>query len=420
MKSDAKVEKALGSSSTHGAGKKKKSEVIENKELAQLAEVDDWEKLIDLDKLEKDTEKAEQAEQDAGAKVHASEKNQGKSGKGGKKAGQKLEEAKKQEELCEKDNKPEGEDFPDEPEYSKENEVFYVKSRFRCPIICILGHVDTGKTKILDKIRKTNVQNGEAGGITQQIGASFVPQYKLKEEVAKLEKPYKKIDVEIPGLLIIDTPGHESFANLRKRGESLCDFAILVVDIKHGLENQTIESLKMLTEKKTPFIVALNKLDVLDAWKSNPDDSSLGSLEAQSKYTQAQYYERFEKVRQHFQEHDIPIMNYWQNEDLEGTQSVVPTSAYTGEGLPDLLGYITEFTQTQMAMHITPKLDFNCTVMEVKKLEGLGTTTDVILVDGTLKEGDKIVISGFEGPIKTTVRALLTPKPLKELRVKAE
>lgn len=264
------------------------------------------------------------------------------------------------------------------------------------------------------------MQSGEAGGITQQIGASFFPQYKLKEEIAKLEKPYKKIDVEIPGLLIIDTPGHESFSNLRKRGESLCDFAILVVDVKHGLENQTIESLNMLKDKGTPFIVALNKMDIIADWKPRPDDSSLGSLKAQSGYTQGLYSQYFDRVQKDFAEHGILIQNYWENLDPRYNQSVVPTSAFTGEGIPDLLGYITEYCQTTLEEKITPKDDFNCTVMEVKKIEGLGTTIDIVLVDGTLKEGDKIVLSGFEGPIHTTVRALLTPQPLKELRVKAD
>lgn len=429
QKAEIKVEKVLSETPR----KKKSEKIVEEKEDEKPEspekqdevkeeggdeELEDWEKLISIEekrKAELHFEEKQNVELQAKAKP-ARGKPKGHK-KGGKAKETFMEEEESQEEIDEKAS-PTAQ--PGEPIYSDPRAVFYVKSKYRCPIVCILGHVDTGKTKILDKIRRTNVQTGEAGGITQQIGASFFPQYKLKEEIAKLEKAYKKIDVEIPGLLIIDTPGHESFSNLRKRGESLCDFAILVVDVKHGLENQTIESLNMLKEKGTPFIVALNKIDIIADWKSNPDGSSLASLKAQNRYTQSLYEQYFDSNQKDFAQQGILIQNYWQNEEPLYNQSVVPTSAISGEGIPDLLGYITEYCQTTLEEKITPTDQFNCSVMEVKKIEGLGTTIDVILVDGNLKEGDKIVLSGFEGPIHTTIRALLTPQPLKELRVKAE
>jgi translation initiation factor 5B len=298
-------------------------------------------------------------------------------------------------------------------------EAFHVESRFRCPIIAILGHVDTGKTKLLDKIRNTNVQNGEAGGITQQIGASFFPQYKLKEEVRKV--PHLGIEVEVPGLLIIDTPGHESFSNLRSRGSSLCDFAILVVDIMHGLENQTLESIQLLQARNTPFVIALNKIDRLKDWSEKPNTSSYKSLESQGGFTKGVFRDNWAPINTQLAMQDINAAMYWENDNQEEYTSIVPTSAITGEGICDILGYIIKYTQETLTEKITKNTtDLKATCLEVKKIEGLGSTIDIILVNGKLSEGDKIVTAGMNGAITTTIRALLTPHPLKEMRVKAE
>lgn len=300
-------------------------------------------------------------------------------------------------------------------------DVFNLKSKFRCPIICIMGHVDTGKTKLLDHIRKTNVQGGEAGGITQQIGASFFPQGKLKEEIAKVDKKVLGGEVEIPGLLIIDTPGHEAFANLRSRGSSLCDLAIVVVDVMHGLENQTIESIRMLQEKGTPFVIALNKIDRLYQWSPANDQSSYINFLKQTSFVQNVFQEKYNFVIASMAKLDINVALYWKQESHDEYVSVVPTSAITGEGVPDLLGFLTHYAQNVIPERIMRNdNEFKATVLEVKKAEGVGSTIDIIVVNGSLSIDDKVVLSGFDGPIKTFVKGLLTPHPLKELRVKSE
>ncbi|KAI2808302.1 Translation Initiation Factor 5B [Blomia tropicalis] len=287
---------------------------------------------------------------------------------------------------------------------------------FRSPIICVLGHVDTGKTKLLDYIRKTHVQDNEAGGITQQIGATFVPPFSVNEQAKYVET---KHELQIPGLLIIDTPGHESFTNLRTRGSSLCDIAILVIDIMHGLEKQTIESINLLKARKTPFVVALNKIDRLYEWRTNIRKDIKEHVNGQSNNTKIEFFKRAKEVIVQLAEQSINAALFWENPDPRSYVSLVPTSAHTGEGMGNLLNLIVDLTQTMLAKKIQYIPDtLDATVLEVKAIPGLGTTIDVILINGKLKEGDKIVLAGHDGPIVTNIRSLLVPQPLKELRVK--
>lgn len=293
------------------------------------------------------------------------------------------------------------------------------KDDLRSPICCILGHVDTGKTKLLDKIRQTNVQEGEAGGITQQIGATYFPAEAIEKKTAVLGKD--RVDqLKVPGLLIIDTPGHESFTNLRSRGSSLCNIAILVVDIMHGLEQQTLESIRLLRERKTPFIVALNKIDRLFQWNPTPDNSFVASLAKQKKSVRQEYENRLQQTILAFAEQGLNAAPYYKNPNFAKYVSLVPTSAHTGEGIPDMLNLLVHLTQTRMSDKLMYISELECTVLEVKVIEGLGTTIDVVLVNGWLHEGDKIVVCGLNGPIVTQVRALLTPQPMRELRVKSQ
>jgi translation initiation factor 5B len=298
-----------------------------------------------------------------------------------------------------------------------------VNPQLRSPICVIMGHVDTGKTKLLDKIRHTNVQDGEAGGITQQIGATYFPVSTLREMTRFLADKYK-LEYKLPGLLIIDTPGHASFSNLRSRGSSLCDIAILVVDIMHGIEPQTKESIQMLRARKSMFIIALNKIDRLLDWKPSPNAPFTKSISAQSKATRDHFNQRLSQTMSEFQQEGLNAKSYLTmkfREDMRFAEfPIVPTSAITGEGIPDLLMLAQYITQTQMKTRLATRDELQCTVLEVKVEEGLGVTLDVILVNGVLHVNDTIVIAGVDGPIVRRIRALLTPEPLKELRVRSQ
>jgi len=296
------------------------------------------------------------------------------------------------------------------------------KAALRSPICVVMGHVDTGKTKILDHIRSSNVQNKEAGGITQQIGATYLSVQYIKERTARLqEQETSKLKYKIPGLLFIDTPGHESFSNLRSRGSSMCDIAVLVVDLMHGLEPQTLESLRMLQERKAPFVVALNKIDCCYQWNPDKNAPFKTTFANQGKKTKDDFETRLAKVKLEFNEQGLNAELYINNKRMDRDISLVPTSAITGEGIPDLLYLITFLTKKYMESRIS----FNATetkasVLEVKKTEGYGATIDVIVSNGTLRSDDTIVVCGMSGPIVTPIRALLLPQEAQEMRVKGE
>jgi translation initiation factor 5B len=276
------------------------------------------------------------------------------------------------------------------------------KDNLRSPICCILGHVDTGKTKLLDKIRQTNVQEGEAGGITQQIGATYFPVEAIKQKTQVVNRD-DSFEFKVPGLLVIDTPGHESFSNLRSRGSSLCNIAILVVDIMHGLEPQKLESMKLLRDRKTPFIVALNKIDRLYGWKKVDNNGFQESLALQNKGVQNEFAKRLADTKVAFAEQGFNSELYYENKSMSKFVSLVPTSAHTGEGIPDMLKLIVQLTQERMVGSLMYLSEVQATVLEVKAIEGFGMTIDVILSNGILREGDRIVLCGVDGAITTNI-----------------
>ena len=308
-------------------------------------------------------------------------------------------------------------------EQEKANLEARSRDDLRCPVVVIMGHVDTGKTTLLDKIRKTNVQEGEAGGITQQIGATYFEKTTLETQTQKINAS-EKFEITVPGMLIIDTPGHESFTNLRSRGSSLCDVAILVIDLMHGLEQQTIESLNMLIARQVPFVVALNKVDRCYAWKTCKDTPIRDALKEQPEGTIQEFRSRTQDAKVQLMEQGVNSNIYWEmgEDDWESTDFIplVPTSGVTGEGVQDVLLLLCQMAQKKVWRQLMWHANLQCTVLEVKAIDGLGMTVDVLVVNGYLKEGDKAVFCTLDGPIVTEIRGLLTPPPSREMRIKSE
>ena len=286
----------------------------------------------------------------------------------------------------------------------------------RQPIICVLGHVDTGKTSLLDELRKTTVQAREAGGMTQHIGASFFPVETLKQLIGPYMTNFKT-GIEIPGLLIVDTPGHEAFTNLRRRGGSVADIAILVVDILKGFEAQTFECIEILKARKTPFIVAVNKIDRIPGWKAQQSTPFLKSYAMQNSFVQEDFNNRLYQVMGEFSRLSFKTDRFDHIRDFTINLALVPTSAKTGEGLSELIMVLVGLTQQFLTKRLqTTDGPAKGSVLEVKEEPGLGLTLNAIVYDGTLHKDDLIVVGGKEGPISARVRTILVPKPLDEMR----
>ncbi|TKJ21310.1 MAG: translation initiation factor IF-2 [Promethearchaeota archaeon Loki_b32] len=288
----------------------------------------------------------------------------------------------------------------------------------RAPIICILGHIDHGKTTILDYIRGTVVQQREAAGITQHIGASYFPTRDIKEFLRKSKQEFAEKEIKLPGLLVIDTPGHAAFLNLRKRGGAVADIAILVIDVTSGTMPITWESLRILREKNTPFVIAANKIDRISGWKSKKDADFLDSYKSQKLHVKDFLDEKILGIIVNFLEEGVKgIDRYDKIKDFTKKIAIVPTSGKTGEGISTLLMILMGLVQ----QYLTTNLKYSegsakGVVLEVKKEKGQGKTMDVLIYDGLINKGDEFIVGGLEKPIKSKVRALLIPKPLDEIR----
>jgi len=305
----------------------------------------------------------------------------------------------------------ETEDIAEEPVARGEN---------RQPIVSVLGHVDHGKTSVLDLVRslgserQASVMDREAGGITQHIGATEVPAKILNETCAELMqgRPFKS-----PGLLFIDTPGHHSFASLRNRGGALADIAILVVDIMEGLQPQTIESINILKQTKTPFVIAGNKIDRIHGWRCQKDRSFLASLQDQRQDVVDLFQQRYWKLVGQVSEHGINLERYDQIKDFRQSFPLVPMSAKGGEGLPYLLtvtvGLAERFLEDRLTDTLGPA---EGTILEMKDEIGMGKTIDVILHRGSLNVTDTITVVSADGPFDVRIKGLKRARGMSEMR----
>ncbi|HEX9612655.1 MAG TPA: translation initiation factor IF-2 [Candidatus Bathyarchaeia archaeon] len=286
----------------------------------------------------------------------------------------------------------------------------------RQPIAVVLGHVDHGKTTLLDRLRGTSVAAREPGQITQWIGASLIPAKTLTEIIGPLLERFK-LKIEVPGILFIDTPGHETFSNLRKRGGSAADVAILVIDVTKGIEPQTVESLTILKARKTPFLICCNKIDAVPGWKTSGGGSFLENMKNQRPEVLTDLDNRLYTMMGTLSRYGIRADRFDRITEFAKTVALVPTSAKTGEGIPELMAVLVGLTQVYMK----GELDLTGgpaegTVLEVNEEAGLGVTVDTIIYNGRIQVDDEIMLAGRNGVITTQIRALLLPKPLDEIR----
>ncbi len=288
----------------------------------------------------------------------------------------------------------------------------------RQPIITVLGHVDHGKTTLLDYLRGTTLAQREAGKITQHIGATEIPLEVVKRVCGDLLDMFK-LEFTIPGLLFVDTPGHEAFTNLRKRGGSIADLAILIVDINQGIQPQTKEAVEILKTFKVPFIVVANKVDVLPGWK-NHDPCFIKNLPKQLVPTKEAYDKKYYNLLGQISELGFSPNMYTDVKDYTKEVAIVPVSSKTGEGVAELLAIIAGLSQKFLMdrLEIHEEEPAEGTILEVKEEKGIGITADVIIYNGSLKETDTVVIGGSDEIFTTKIRSLLKPNPLCEIRDK--
>ncbi|MGM5480715.1 MAG: translation initiation factor IF-2 [Nanobdellota archaeon] len=291
----------------------------------------------------------------------------------------------------------------------------------RSPIVSVLGHVDHGKSSILDAIRDTDILKTEAGAITQAIGASIVPASTITKKCGLMLKNLG-VTLTIPGLLFIDTPGHAAFTSLRKRGGTLADIAVVVVDIMEGFKPQTAEAIDILRASKTPFIIVANKIDTITGFQAkDPTKPVLGSINEQTASVQELFEKKmYELVGQVYEKFSMTAERFDRVEDFTKQVAIIPASALRGIGVQEVLMVLGALAQKYLGgrLSIDTQGKAKGTILEVKEEKGLGTSLDVILYDGVLSVGDRVVVGGLDHAQHSKVRALFKPDPHSEMRDK--
>ena len=286
------------------------------------------------------------------------------------------------------------------------------ETKIRQPIVTVCGHVDHGKTSILDCLRGSCVQEGEKGGITQKISFTSYPMNQMKISCPLIEK--SGIKLSIPGFLLIDTPGHAAFTNLRKRGGSLADLAILVIDINEGIKPQTAEVIQILRLNKTPFMIALNKIDNISGWRTNLDKPLKENIENQAMNVKQVFDERYMTLIGSLNSYGFDSDLYYNISDFTKRIALVPCSARTKEGIPELVMMLCGLSQKYLSDKLKIGKEPKGVLLEIKK-EKSNNYIEAILYDGELKKSDEIAIANFnteKEPIITKIRILEEIEPL--------
>lgn len=283
--------------------------------------------------------------------------------------------------------------------------------KIRQPIVTICGHVDHGKTSLLDSMRESSIQENEKGGITQKISFTKYPIEQMKKACPLIEKSNIKLD--IPGFLFIDTPGHAAFTNLRKRGGSLADLAILIIDINEGIKPQTAEVIQILKYNKTPFIIALNKIDNISGWKTSYEPLKT-AIENQNQNVKNTFNERYMTLIGALNNYGFDADLYYNIDDFSKKIALIPCSAKTKQGIPELIMMLCGLSQKYLVNRLQLNKEAKGVILEVKK-EKSGNYIESILYDGELSKKDLLAISDFDGnPIITKIRVLEEISPLSE------
>ena len=284
-----------------------------------------------------------------------------------------------------------------------------MEQKIRQPIVTVCGHVDHGKTSILDCLRDSSVQGGEKGGITQKISFTLYPADQLKKACPLIEK--KGIRLDIPGFLFIDTPGHAAFTNLRKRGGSLADLAVLVIDINEGIKPQTAEVIQLLKHNKTPFLIALNKIDNISGWRKQDEDLAT-SVSMQPPRIKQVFDERYLTLIGSLSSFGFEADLYFNIEDFTQKIAIIPCSARTLEGIPELTMMLCGLSQKYLSEKLKLGKDAEGVILEIKKLK-TGNYAESILYDGELSKKDEIAVANIDGTVSVTgIRVLEEIEPL--------